>query len=220
MVKYSIAEENYVKAIYHLEQRNTSVSTNELSGVLQTSAASVTDMLKKLKKKKLITHKPYYGCNLTNLGQKLALLIIRRHRLWEFFLFEKLGFNWQEVHEVAEELEHVGSELLINKLDAFLKFPQFDPHGDPIPDSKGNFVQLDQQSLNLLPLHKEATVVQIAAQTAPLLEILEQKKITIGSSITVLSRSPFDNSVEIKINKKHAAFLSKELAQNILIKIS
>ncbi|MBK7099083.1 MAG: metal-dependent transcriptional regulator [Sphingobacteriales bacterium] len=136
MLNYSRTEENYIKAIYHLEAGKNSVSTNELAESLQTKPASITDMLKKLKKKKLVSYRAYYGCKLTNEGKQLALMIIRRHRLWEYFLSLKLDFSWEEVHDVAEELEHVSSEKLINKLDAYLGFPRFDPHGDPIPDEK------------------------------------------------------------------------------------
>jgi DtxR family Mn-dependent transcriptional regulator len=139
MVRYSISEENYIKAIFHLQKQTAQVSTQELSGALQTKPASVTDMLKRLKTKKLLNYKPYYGFRLSAEGNRVALSIIRKHRLWEFFLAEKLDFSWDEVHEVAEQLEHVSSAKLIDKLDAYLGFPKFDPHGDPIPDQHGNF---------------------------------------------------------------------------------
>jgi DtxR family Mn-dependent transcriptional regulator len=139
MIRYTETEENYIKAIFHLQKQTTQVSTQELSGSLQTKPASVTDMLKKLKTKRLINYKPYYGFRLSAEGNRVALGIIRRHRLWEFFLAEKLDFQWDEVHEVAEQLEHVSSQKLIEKLDAYLGFPKLDPHGDPIPDQDGNF---------------------------------------------------------------------------------
>lgn len=139
MVRYSISEENYIKAIFHLQKQTAQVSTQELSGALQTKPASVTDMLKRLKTKKLLNYKPYYGFRLSAEGNRVALGIIRKHRLWEYFLAEKLDFSWDEVHEVAEQLEHVSSAKLIDKLDAYLGFPKFDPHGDPIPDQNGNF---------------------------------------------------------------------------------
>jgi DtxR family Mn-dependent transcriptional regulator len=139
MIRYTETEENYIKAIFHLQKQTAQVSTQELSGSLQTKPASVTDMLKKLKTKRLINYKPYHGFRLSAEGNRVALGIIRRHRLWEFFLSEKLDFNWDEVHEVAEQLEHVSSQKLIEKLDAYLGFPKLDPHGDPIPDQDGNF---------------------------------------------------------------------------------
>ena len=136
-MKYSSSKENYLKAIFHLQQEQNSVSTNALAQALQTRAASVTDMLKKLKIQKLLQYEKYKGVKLTAEGRKVAVLIIRKHRLWECFLVNKLGFGWEEVHEVAEELEHISSKKLIDKLEEFLDFPQNDPHGDPIPDVMG-----------------------------------------------------------------------------------
>ncbi len=139
MVKYTETEENYIKGIVHLQKQTAQVSTQDVSGSLQTAPASVTDMLKKLKAKKLLNYKPYHGFRLSAEGNRVALGIIRRHRLWEFFLADKLDFQWDEVHEVAEQLEHVSSLKLIEKLDAYLGYPKLDPHGDPIPDHNGNF---------------------------------------------------------------------------------
>lgn len=138
MLKYTVSEENYIKTIFHLQKEASQVSTMELAGALQTKPASITDMMKKLKQKKLINYKPYYGFRLSAEGNRVALGIIRRHRLWEFFLAEKLDFKWDEVHDIAEQLEHVSSKNLTDKLDAFLGYPKFDPHGDPIPDKFGN----------------------------------------------------------------------------------
>lgn len=138
MEKYSVSEENYIKAIFHLQKESQQVSTLQLAGKLQTKPASVTDMMKKLKNKKLLNYKPYYGFRLSAQGNRVALGIIRRHRLWEYFLAEKLAFRWDEVHEIAEQLEHVSSKKLINNLDKYLGHPKFDPHGDPIPDQNGN----------------------------------------------------------------------------------
>jgi DtxR family transcriptional regulator, Mn-dependent transcriptional regulator len=138
MLKYTVSEENYIKAIFHLQKETAQVSTMELAGALKTKPASITDMMKKLKLKKLLNYKPYYGFRLSAEGNRVALGIIRRHRLWEFFLAEKLKFKWDEVHEIAEQLEHVGSKKLTDKLDAYLGHPKFDPHGDPIPDKFGN----------------------------------------------------------------------------------
>jgi len=218
MNKYSVTEENYIKAIYHLGMKTEVVNTNQLADALQTKAASVTDMLKKLKRKKLVSYTPYYGCALTPKGTSLAMLIVRRHRLWEYFLSEKLGFNWQEVHDVAEELEHVGSEELVSKLDAFLGYPKVDPHGDPIPDSKGKISEVNLLSLVDYTMNKPGFVVKIGEQSSALLEVLEQKRISIGARIKVLQKTAFDQSMEIKINNKYTAHISKELAENIFIK--
>ena len=137
MLNFSTSEENYLKTIFHLQTKDENVSTNELAEKLQAKPASITDMMKKLKTRKLVNYQPYQGFRLTPEGKKVALSIIRRHRLWEYFLAEKLKFNWDEVHEVAEQLEHVSSKKLIDKLDEYLDFPKFDPHGDPIPDTNG-----------------------------------------------------------------------------------
>jgi DtxR family transcriptional regulator, Mn-dependent transcriptional regulator len=131
---FTLSEENYLKAIYHLsKEEDESVSTNALAERLETTAASVSDMLKKLAKKELIEYKKYQGVNISEKGKRVALQIIRKHRLWEVFLVEKLSFNWDEVHEIAEQLEHIDSPTLVKRLDEFLGYPKFDPHGDPIP---------------------------------------------------------------------------------------
>src|SRR3954471_19141026 len=149
-MKYSVSKENYLKAIFHLQQDNQSVSTNALAESLQTRPASVTDMLKKLKEQRLLQYEKYKGVKLTHEGRKVAILIIRKHRLWEYFLVEKLGFGWEEVHEIAEELEHISSKKLIDRLDEYLNFPQTDPHGDPIPDIDGKIAASKQINLQAL----------------------------------------------------------------------
>lgn len=218
MLNYSQTEENYIKAIYHLQMSEEAVSTNNLAEALETKPASVTDMLKKLQKKKLVKYKAYYGCSLTAQGEKTALTIIRRHRLWEYFLSQKLGFNWNEVHDVAEELEHVSSEKLINKLDAFLGFPRFDPHGDPIPDQEGNIVTEQQFNLTELIENKPGKVTQIMNQSASVLEMLQQKKISLGTKVEVLQKFSFDGSLEIRTDNKNQTHITKELAKTIFLK--
>ena len=158
MMNYSISEENYIKTIFHLQKKEGTVTTNELAKELKTSPASVTDMMKKLKAKKLLNYQPYQGFRLTADGSKVALGIIRRHRLWEFFLAEKLKFTWDEVHEVAEELEHVSNKKLIDKLDAYLGFPKKDPHGDPIPDASGKIESGKNIRLPDVPLNTACIV--------------------------------------------------------------
>ncbi len=217
MVKYSASEENYIKAIYHLQHEDGNVTTNELAGRLNTKAASVTDMMKKLKIRKLVHYQPYQGFRLSAEGNKIALGIIRRHRLWEFFLAEKLKFNWDEVHEVAEHLEHVSSKKLIDKLDEFLDFPKFDPHGDPIPDTNGKMEKNIQLSLSAWPLHKPATVCQVINQSAELLDLLQHKKINIGTRLQVKKKFGYDESVEIKIQKQAPITISGQLAKNIFV---
>lgn len=217
MPNLTIAEENYIKSIFHIQQAKGNVSTNELAAKLGARPASVTDMLKKLKGKKLLHYEPYQEFSLSNEGRKHALLIIRKHRLWEYFLAETLQFGWDEVHEVAEQLEHVSSKKLIDKLDAFLKYPRFDPHGDPIPDSNGKMSLQQQICLCDLPVQKAAVVSMVSNQSAELLELLKEKKIALGSKIEVKKKYVFDNSVEIKVNNS-MVHISGQLACVLFVK--
>lgn len=218
MLNFSTSEENYIKAIYHLQQADGTVTTNELAEKLQAKPASITDMMKKLKGKKLVNYQPYRGFRLTVEGNKIALGIIRRHRLWEFFLAEKLKFSWDEVHEIAEELEHVSNKKLIDKLDAFLGNPKFDPHGDPIPDANGKLENGKKISLTELALNKPALVSQVINQSPSLLDALRHQHITIGVKLEIKRKIEFDNSLEIKINKLPATTISGLLAKNIYVK--
>ena len=217
MLNFSTSEENYLKTIFHLQTKDDNVSTNELAEKLHARPASITDMMKKLKTRKLVNYQPYQGFRLTPEGKKVALGIIRRHRLWEYFLAEKLKFNWDEVHEVAEQLEHVSSKKLIDKLDEYLDHPKFDPHGDPIPDTNGKMETGKQISLSELPINKPATICFIANQSGLLLEHLNEKKINIGSSIVVKRKFSFDDSLEIKSDNKLLT-ISDQLAKNIFVK--
>ncbi len=224
MLNYSTSEENYIKAIFHLQGPDATVTTNELSRELKTRPASVTDMMKKLKTKKLLHYQPYRGFRLSNEGCKVALGIIRRHRLWEYFLSEKLKFSWDEVHEVAEHLEHVSSKKLIDKLDEFLGFPSADPHGDPIPDTNGKIKVNQQFCLSLLEVNKQATVCHVADQSTEMLELLKHKNISIGTRLEVKKKFEFDHSMEIKIRQskrvpsEQASFnISEQLAKNIFV---
>lgn len=217
MLNYSTSEENYIKAIYHLQGEGT-VNTNQLAGELKTRPASVTDMMKKLRAKKLVHYEAYKGFKLTAEGKKLALLIIRRHRLWEFFLAEKLRFSWDEVHEVAEDLEHVSSKKLIDKLDEYLGFPRFDPHGDPIPDANGKIESSKQVCLVDLPINKPGLVCYVSDQSTEMLELLGHKNIGMGTRIEVKRKFQFDQSMEIRV-KQQIETISETLAKNIYVKI-
>ena len=214
---YSVAEENYIKSIYHLQQINESVSTNALADHLKAKPASITDMLKKLQAKSLLNYNPYKGFRLSREGNKAALIIIRRHRLWEFFLMDQLHFSWEEVHEVAEELEHVRSKKLVDKLDAFLNFPKFDPHGDPIPDATGKISLQQQLPLSDLPLNKQAVITSVQNQASELLSFLSSRNIIIGTKLEVKRRLPFDNSVEIKFKSRQSLILSEQVANAIRV---
>lgn len=217
MLNFSTSEENYLKTIFHLQTKDDNVTTNELAERLQAKPASITDMMKKLKTRRLVNYQPYKGFRLTPEGKKIALNIIRRHRLWEYFLSEKLKFNWDEVHEVAEQLEHVSSKKLIDKLDEYLDYPKFDPHGDPIPDTNGKMEASKQISLSELPMNKIARISSIADQSELLLEYLQQKKINIGSSVIVKKKFGFDESMEIKLDNKLMT-ITNQAAKNIFVK--
>jgi DtxR family transcriptional regulator, Mn-dependent transcriptional regulator len=216
-LKYSASKENYLKAIFHLQNQQNIVTTNALAAALNTKAASVTDMLKKLKTQKLLLYEKYKGFKLNNEGKKAAIQIIRKHRLWEFFLVEKLQFGWDEVHEMAEELEHFSSKKLIDRLDSFLEFPKIDPHGDPIPDSSGKFSERRQMALLQVPLNKIVQVSAISEQTSAMLELLQHKNIRIGTKLEVKKKFPFDNSLELKIKNHLAITVSEQVAQKILV---
>lgn len=218
-ISLSITEENYIKAIYHLQQADGNVSTNEVAQGLATKPASVTDMLKKLKQKKILNYEKYQGFRLSNEGKKIALNIVRKHRLWEFFLVEKLQFGWDEVHEVAEELEHISSKKLIDKLDAFLGFPKFDPHGDPIPDVNGKMAAQVQLNLLDLPINQLAEVSMVGSQSTELLELLKHKNISIGTKLEVKKKFSFDHSIEIKMKGQNAFTISQQLAQALFVKV-
>ncbi len=216
-MNFTISEENYLKAIFHLQQDDRVVSTNDLAEHFHTSAASVTEMMKKLSGKNLLHYKPYYGFSLSTEGKKVALFIVRRHRLWEYFLSEKLKFDWSEIHPIAEELEHISSKKLIDRLEAFLGFPQYDPHGDPIPDKKGKIKNINKTCLIHLPVNQPAEVMQVTHPTLDMLELLHHKQIAIGSRIEVKKVFDFDQSLELKI-KKTTLTMSHLLAKNIYVK--
>lgn len=217
ILKYSISEENYIKTIYHLQKEDATVTTNELAAELKAKPASITDMMKKLKAKKLLHYQPYQGFKLSAEGNKVALSIIRRHRLWEYFLSEKLKFTWDEVHEVAEQLEHVSSKKLIDKLDEYLNFPRTDPHGDPIPDANGKIELVEKICLSELPLNTIVTVCGVNDQSTEVLELLEHKGIYLGCRIEVKKRFTYDKSMEIKISKQPVDSISEQLAKKIFV---
>ncbi|HEX6193314.1 MAG TPA: metal-dependent transcriptional regulator [Chitinophagaceae bacterium] len=218
MLNFSTSEENYIKAIFHLQKEDGTVTTNELARELKTKPASVTDMMKKLKAKKLLHYEAYQGFRLSNEGKKVALNIIRRHRLWEYFLAEKLKFNWDEVHEVAEHLEHVSNKKLIDKLDEFLGYPRNDPHGDPIPDQEGRIETSRQVCLVDLPVNKQAIVSHVSDQSSEILELLKHKNIGIGTKLEIKKKFDFDHSMEIKTGRLPVATISEQLAKNIFLK--
>lgn len=214
----SHTEENYLKSIYHLnEEEGSEVSTNAIAYDLDTRAASVSDMLKKLSKKGVISYQKYKGVQITDTGKKLALRIIRKHRLWEVFLVEKLGFNWDEVHEIAEQLEHIQSPILTAKLDEFLGFPRMDPHGDPIPDEFGQIKENPQCALSEITPGTTGIIVKVPDNNPSLLQHLDKIGMKLKSKIHIKEKVEFDNSVLVSIDGKPDMYLSGEIAKNIMI---
>jgi DtxR family transcriptional regulator, Mn-dependent transcriptional regulator len=211
--------ENYIKSIYHLtEHENINVSTSALSDYLNTTPASVTDMLKKLSDQKLIDYKKYQGVRLSGEGKSLALGLIRKHRLWETFLYEKLHISWDAVHEIAEQLEHVKSDLLIEQLDIHLGRPKYDPHGDPIPDAFGKFTFRHQIPLSQAPIGKPLKIVGVKDHQTSFLKYLETIPIAIEQQITITERIDYDQSLQIEIDQSNRWNLSALAAANILVK--
>ncbi|MFM6924863.1 MAG: metal-dependent transcriptional regulator [Ferruginibacter sp.] len=214
---FTTSEENYIKCIYHLQQETGLVNTNSLAAEMQTRAASVTDMLKKLKGKKLLQYEKYKGFKLNDAGKKAALDVVRKHRLWEYFLVEHLKFDWDKIHPIAEELEHISSEELVQRLDNFLGNPLFDPHGDPIPDKNGKIAVIKQQSLTVIPFKKNVTVSSVRNQTEQMLDMLRHYNIALGTQLMVLRRFEFDGSLEIKVSKQSACIISEQVAKNVFV---
>ena len=215
---YSQAEENYLKTIYALEKDyGNEVSTNLIAGKINTKASSVTDMLKKLANKKLVVYKKYQGVYLSELGRLSALKVIRKHRLWECFLVQKLNFNWDEVHDIAEQLEHVKSEVLINKLDAYLRHPKLDPHGDPIPDAQGRMLLSKTKRITDMKIGSAGIFVGVRDSSATFLKYLNKKNLALGDKIKVIDIEPFDNSYHIE-TKTHRLVITSNVAENLCLK--
>ncbi|MDQ3110996.1 MAG: metal-dependent transcriptional regulator [Bacteroidota bacterium] len=213
------SEENYLKAIWKIvEQSGESVSTNAIAASVNTKAASVTDMLKKLADKKLISYERYKGVTLTAKGKRVAVEVVRKHRLWEVFLVDQLKFKWDEVHDIAEQLEHIQSNALTERLDKFLGFPKVDPHGDPIPDKTGKISDQQQLPLSQLEKDKKCIMTGVADHSALFLQFLDKKEIKLGDTIELKETTDYDHSMVIVINGKKNIQISNEVAKNILVR--
>jgi len=216
----TFTEENYLKAIYKIaEDGDSFITTNDIARKINTKAASVTDMLRKLSAKKLIKYKKYYGVALTDHGKKVALSVIRSHRLWEMLLVKTLKFKWDEVHDVAEQLEHIRSEKLVQHIDKFLHFPKFDPHGDPIPDANGKIIVSKEKSIPLSEAthDKNLVITGVKDHSVSFLQLLEKSGIILGSKIKVKTVQPYDKSLSLLLNGKKRMFVSNQIAKNILV---
>ncbi|MCR9016689.1 metal-dependent transcriptional regulator [Aquiflexum gelatinilyticum] len=220
MITLTSAEENYLKAIYHLSDGGKKgVSTNDVSAEMKTKPASVSDMLRKLGEKEVIEYRKYYGLHITEEGKKMALQTIRKHRIWEVFLVQKLKFSWDEVHEVADALSHVKSKSLIQRLDEYLGYPKFDPHGDPIPDEFGDVRVRPRLPLNEIELGSTGQIVAVKDSSPAFLRYLDKVGAYIGARIKVIDKTEFDGSVEILVDNKKSIFMSKDVAGNILVMV-
>ena len=218
----SLTEENYLKALIYLSslapglKEKKEVGTNELASYLKLKSSTVNEMLKRLKEKNLIHHEKYKKISLTNSGERTGLKIVRKHRLWETFLFTKLGFDWIEIHEVAEQLEHIKSEKLVEKIDMLLGYPNYDPHGDPIPDKDGNIPQRITKSLFAVERGKKCIVLAVCDTSRSFLNYLEELGISIKTEIAVVGKIAYDNSIKIKI-RDNMYSISRKVAENLLV---
>jgi DtxR family transcriptional regulator, Mn-dependent transcriptional regulator len=215
---HSFTEENYLKAIYKLQESNGEiVATSALAQVMGVHAPSVTDMLKRMALKKLVSYQKSRGVNLTEKGKRVAVTIIRNHRLWEVFLVDKLGFGWDEVHHLAEELEHINSEVLVNRLDAHLGYPKADPHGDPIPDAHGLLPKSKAVVLSTLKVGDQGTFTGVADHTASFLNYLDKAGISLGDSIKIKGIEEYDQTYTLQIKAKKETKISYKVANSILV---
>jgi len=215
MLTYS--EENHLKSIFHLSSDpELGVSTNSIADNLNTKASSVTEMLKKLSDKNLIVYKKYHGAQLTEKGRKTALNIIRKHRLWEVFLVDKLNFKWDEVHEIAEQLEHIQSKKLTNELDKFLNFPTKDPHGDPIPNPAGFIKFTPKLKLSDLNIGETGKFIGVKDSSSTFLKYLDKRQISLGCNIKVLHQEEFDQSLHVGLDDTNLT-ISIKTASNLYI---
>lgn len=211
------SEEDYLKAIYALSNTNTGASTNSLANHLNMKASSITDMLKKLSDKGWVNYEKYKGATLNMDGKIIALSIVRKHRLWETFLVNKLNFKWDEVHEIAEQLEHIKSNELVDRLDDFLGNPKFDPHGDPIPNKDHEITDSRKRSyLSEVEINRDVIIIGVKDSSAQLLQYLEKENMILGKNIIVLEIHDFDKSLRISINGKELN-ISERVAQNVLV---
>lgn len=218
-IQLTITEENYLKALHYLMQEEPGklVSTNALAQRLHTKAATVTDMLRKLHRKDLIAYVPYRGTKISEKGQAQATRIVRKHRLWETFLVEKLGFKWDEVHAIAEQMEHIQSPELTNRLEAFLGHPQFDPHGDPIPNREGKFPPAKHRALSAIPASQSVTITAVNDRNSDFLKYLAELHFKLGDTLYIEKIESFDQSVRVQ-HEGNTTQLSATAAANIYVK--
>jgi DtxR family Mn-dependent transcriptional regulator len=213
-------EENYLKYMFQLSEtsENGIVKTNDLAYKLNHSAASVTDMLNKLSVKKFVIYKKYYGASLSKTGLQIAIHVLRKHRLWETFLVKNLKFTWDKIHDIAEQLEHVQSDELIDRMDEYLGFPKFDPHGDPIPDKNGNISLPNVICLADAKLKKQYILANVNDDSAAFLKYLNKIQLKLNDKIKIIEKEEFDETIQLIINDKKQLIISRDAALNMFVK--
>ena len=211
-------EEDYLKGLLHLKWINKDgrIGTNQLAESVGVAPATANSMLKKLKDKEWVDYEKYGAISLTEKGENIALQLIRKHRLWETFLYDTLDFTWDEVHEVAEQLEHIHSEKLISKLDEFLGFPIQDPHGDPIPDKQGHFEKISRKTLSEMPVGSISRIVTVRDTSASFLQYVSELEMDLDTLVEILERQDFDNSLLIRVKEKSHR-VSEKFSRNIFV---
>jgi DtxR family Mn-dependent transcriptional regulator len=215
---HTLSEENYLKCIYRLWQDKVQkITPTAIADWLGNNPASVVDMIRKLTDKQLIAYDKKKGVELTAQGQKDATLIVRRHRLWEVFLLEKLGYHWDEIHDIAEELEHIKDATLADRLDKFLGFPEYDPHGDPIPKANGKMAKRYSTTLADLKTGGFCRVAAVKDTTSSFLQYLQKLDISIGTKIQLIEKISFDGSLVISINGNEHKTVSQKFGESVLI---
>ncbi|MCJ8209404.1 metal-dependent transcriptional regulator [Mucilaginibacter sp. RS28] len=216
----TLSEENYLKAIYRLSQQgDKKITPTAVAEQLNNNPASVIDMIKKLTDKQLISYDKRKGINLTKKGADVATLVVRKHRLWEVFLLDKLGYRWDEIHDIAEELEHISDDTLADRLDKFLGFPEYDPHGDPIPKANGKMPESYTLTLSAAPVGTVCRVAAVRDTSAEFLRYLHKLNISIGTVLEVKEKISFDDSIILGINNENETAVSSKFGENILIRI-
>jgi len=217
-MKLTKNEEDYLKALFNLtvELEGDKVGTNQLADKLGFSPASVNGMLKKLKTKELVSYKKYGKIDLTEDGQSLALGLIRKHRLWETFLYKYMNFTWDEVHVVAEQLEHINSEKLVSELDRFLGFPKTDPHGASIPNGNGEYIVKQKTTLSEIEVNKKCQIVAVKDSSVEFLKYVTKIGLELSSEILVVEKRDFDGSVLIRFNDEELS-VSAKFCENVFV---
>jgi DtxR family Mn-dependent transcriptional regulator len=215
---HTFSEENYLRAIYRLSlDGSAKISPTAIAEELKNNPASVVDMLKKLSDKKLISYDKKKGAKLTDKGTKTAIEVVRKHRLWEVFLLEKLGYGWEEIHDIAEQLEHIHNDELADRLDKFLGFPDYDPHGDPIPKANGKIATTYKTMLIEVEPGGSCQVAAVKDTSVEFLQYLEKLGVGIGTRMKVIEKIAFDGSMVIQVSKGDKINVSKKFGESILV---